>query len=607
MLKDVRSALLFALLAPAAVAQQPVYHAVREPVVDPALATGTGGFMMAIDGLLVDFLIAGGGQFVQLPDGTARMTGRMFSQSSVYWAFAFDIHLTGRVDPGGPGYPPIGAPDLELQSNSYAPIGPVDPSAFVYYTAATGRLVGSRWYDGLVLDVTSSGPIQVGLGANNRNGSLGLEARFQVSVVQQLPFPVSPTGTATMTLDLPDHKTFFATHPLPDSLRSNLVDGRAMVMPGLGDDYLFVPAGSFTEYSDGHAEVRGTLARISHLEDAWDVALDFTSRLDPGEANYPPSGSPVLQLLPSAYLSGGGFVDPAHWRYYRVASGTLTGRKLNEGGVVTLSNNIAVQVGDGVNQANAYIGYYGTFTANVASQPTARTIAVTGPVEVFSTTAVFPVLPFPELVTPAVNPTLSTLTDQGFVVEGDHLAWAEQIAIGWDIVGFKSPEFWYQGYFKVLDNQHVEVHPRPGAVPGNYPLAVINPVIPSNSIQIDLVAPTSPKLYSEANVPAWWPQHVLTHSGPVTGPAFSLNMISTSLTPSLAPGFLSLDIGNAFSELIIDFTLRPNDPVTGIAVANYTNVPSDFGGLLWHFQGIVLDFGDPTWLWGVTNPFSVQY
>lgn len=601
-----RSAILLACLLPSLAAQSPTYHAVREPVADPVLAVLPGGAMMAIPGI-GDFVIAGGGQFVELPDGTARLTGRMFSLASVYGAFHFDVQFSGRVAPGDAGYPPVGAPNLQLQAGAYVPAGAVDPSTFHYYTAATGQLVGSRWYDGLVLGVASSGVTQVGVGANNRNGLLGVHADFTVTVQQQMPFPLVPNGTAQLAIDLPNEKAYFATHPLPDSLRTNLIDGRAMVMPGVGGDYLFVPAGSFTEFGDGHAEVTGTLARISQLDDAWDVALQFTNRIDPGQVGHPPVGSPVLQLLPSAYVANGGTVDPSHWRYYQTATGTLTGKKLNAGGLVTLTNAGAVQVGGGVNQANAYVGYHGTFTANVGSQPNARSITITGPVELFSTTAVFPVLPFPTLVQPAVNHTLPTLTDGGFVIEGDHLAWAEQIAIGWDIVGFQSPDFWYQGYFKVLDNQHIEVHPRPGAIPGNYPLAVVNPVIASNSIPLDLTAPTSPQLFSEANLGPYYTQHVLVHSGPVIGPAMSVVMLSTSLVPSVAPGLVTLGMGNGFTDLVIDWTGRMHDPVTGIARADYWNDPSIFQGGLFHLAAIVLDFGDPTWLWGPTNVWSVQY
>ncbi|HNM45615.1 MAG TPA: hypothetical protein PKH51_01210, partial [Candidatus Sumerlaeota bacterium] len=111
--------------------------------------------MLSIPGVFTDFVLAGGGQFVQLPDGTARLTGRVFSDSSIYSAFLLDVVFTGRTDPGDPGYPPVGAPDLALDPSAYAPVGPVDSGSFVYYSQATGTFTGVRNLDGAVLQVTS--------------------------------------------------------------------------------------------------------------------------------------------------------------------------------------------------------------------------------------------------------------------------------------------------------------------------------------------------------------------------------------------------------------------------------------------------------------------
>jgi hypothetical protein len=598
-------ALLFA--APLLLAQQPTYHAVREAQRDPAVSNVPGGFVFDVPGVRPDFLIAGGGQFTELPNGTARLTGRVLSLSNVYSAFLFDIQLSGRVQPGDANYPPAGGPDLQLASTAYLPNGTIDPNAFVYYTAATGVLLGSREYDGYDLSLNSTGPIQVGIGANNRNGALGLQGNFTVAVVHQMPFPLIPAGTATMAIDLPNEKEFFATHPLPDPVRTNLVDGRAMVMPGVGDDYMFVPSGRFTEHDDGTATATGRLARITQLDDAWQATITFGNRIDPGQAGYPPVGSPVLQLLPSAYVQNGGIIDPGHWRYYQSVTGQLVGEGLNAGGAITLTNTVAAQVGGGSNQTNGYIGYYGAFSANVTQQPTSRTLAITGPVELFCTSAVFPVLPFPVLNQPASTPTLPTLTDQGIVLTGDHLAWTEMFAVGFDLNGGHGPADWQGGYFKVVDNQHIEIHPRPGREPGTFPVAIINPAIGSNSVNIQLVAPTTPKLYTEAEVYPYWLANVYVHSGTVTGPAVSLVTFSLSSVPSVYPGIVDLQIGNGFNDLVIDWTPRLHDPLTGIAQVDYQNIPQWFGGLQWHLQAAVLDLGQPSFVFQSTNVFDCQF
>jgi len=533
-------------------AQQASYSAARQPVTDPLLSVVPGGVMLSLPGLFTDFVISGGGQFVELSDGTARLTSRVFSTSSLYSAFLVDIEFSSKVSPGAPSYPPVGTPDLQMLPSAYVPTGTVDPATFHFYTAATGTLTGVRNYDGAVLGLQLSGAAaQLGVGANNRNGELGMIASFTVSVIQQPLAPLPPLTTAQLTLNLPTDRTDDATHPQPDALRTTLPFGRAMLLPGVSDDYAFVPAGDFVEYDDGHAELSGRLASLAALDDAWDVTMQFTNRIDPGQTGYPPAGSPVLQMLPSAYLAFGGTMDPSHWHYYQTATGTLTGVGINDGGSITLTNSGSVQYGGGANQTNTYYGYYGAFTTIIGSQPTSRTIAITGNAELFGLTAVFPVLPFPVLTASTPNYSLPTLTDQGVVVTGDHLAWVELVGIDFDLSGIGTESRWHLGYFRVIDNQHIEVHPRPGAAPGTYSLSAYNPAIRSNVIPLDLTAPTSHVLYARSAVPTFDTLHVLVHQGPIVGPAMSAIAVSSSLLPTVLPGIVSLGIGNQQTQLTI--------------------------------------------------------
>lgn len=603
----IRSLAVLLATSVALVAQQPTYHAVREAIADPTVAVLPGGFVWDIPGVRSDFLIAGGGQFTELPDGTARLTGRVFGASSVYSAFLIDITLSGRMQPGDASYPPAGMPDLQLQGSAYVPTGTIDPNTFVYYTQASGVLLGTRDFDGFNLSLASSSPIQVGVGANNRNGALGVQGQFTVQVTHQHTYPINPTGTATLAIELPVEKEFFATHPLPDTSRTTLTEGRAMVMPGLGSDYVFVPSARFTEHADGTATATGRLARLSQLDDAWQATITFQNRIDPGQVGHPPVGSPVLQLLPSAYAQNGGIIDPSHWRYYQNVTATLVGDGLNAGGSVTLTNTVAAQIGGGSNQTNTYIGWYGEFAATVTQQPTNRTIAVTGPVELFSTTAVFPVLPFPVLDVPATPPQLPTLTDQGIVLSGDHLAWVELFYLGPDLSGGHSKFDWDGGYFRVLDNQHIEVHPRPGRGPGTYQFGVLNPAINSNSINIELVAPSTPKLFTQEEVPQYFQANVYVHAGSSTGHAMTLVGFSLSNLPTSFPGIIDLGIGNNGFELIVDWRWIQNDPITGVARVDYPNYPNWWGGLQWYIQAGVLDTTLPYVMLEPTNVFAVQF
>jgi hypothetical protein len=596
-----------AALAAACLAQQPIYHAVQQPAADPGISLLPGGTMLSIPGLFTDFTLAGGGQFVELPGGEARLTGRVFSDSSIYSAFLIDIVFTGKVAPADPMYPPAPGPDLELQAAAYTPVGSIDPAQFTYYTAASGTLTGVRNLDGAVLGVTlGSQPAQYGIGANNRDGELGIQANFDVTILQQPPFnPIGPLTTASVLLDMPLHRAMFATHPQVDTDRSNLAFGRAMVLPGVADDYVFIPAGSFTEYEDGHAELQGTFARTTALDDRWDVAVSLTSRIDPGEVGCPPVGSPVLQMLPSAYVANGGTMDPSHWHYYQVATGTLLGRGLNEGGDISITNSTAVQVGGAANQTNTYHGYYGAFSTNILVQPTARTIAITGDAELFGLNAIFPVLPFPSLTTPATAYSLPTLTDQGLIVEGDNLAWVELVGVGFDLIGGRHPSQWAGGYFQVIDNQHLEVHPRPGAAPGVYNLVVYNPAIVTAPQTLDLTAPVTPQLFSEAALEPWYTQHIYVHSGTVTGPALSAIAMSDSLQPTTFPGVANLGIGDNGQSIVIFPSTYGHDPVTGIARADLV-IPPGIWPLL-HFQAVTLDLGALVLPLPSTNVWSVTY
>lgn len=599
------AALATAVLLGAVRAQSAVYRSVKNAYRDPAIATLDDGFL-GIPGSITDLVRSGGGQWVELSNGTARLTCRVFSLSNLYGAFLVDMTFTGRIAPGDPGYPPPGGPDLQLLPSAYVPAGTVDPATFVYYTSASGTLTGVRNFSGGLLTLASTGPVQLGVGANNRNDHLGLSGMFHVTVVSHSSTTFTPTGPATLCLDFVAPYGEQTTHPQPDAAITTLPEGRALVLPGVADDYVFVPAADFTEYHDGTAVLEGTLARLDDLDDAWHVALTLGGRVDPGQAGWPPAGSPVLQLLPNAYVANGGPIDPGHWHYYTTAAGTLTGVRANDGGEISLAAIGATQVGGGTNQTNTYFGCYGRYTASLVAQPLGHAIALTGDAELFALTAVFPVLPFPSLVVPPTPPTLPTLTDQGLILAGDNLAWVALVGIDFDISGLGDESHFLNGWIRVLDNQHVEVHPRPGQLPGFRNLVVFNPAIQSNQIQIQLTEPTAPALYSEPWVGVWGAIHVRMHSGLVVGPALSLIVLSQTHAPSVLPGIASLAIGNNFTDLVLDPTVYVNDPATGIAAADYAPItPSLLGSSYW-FQGLVLDLGAGTLPLPATNAWRVD-
>jgi hypothetical protein len=586
--------------------QSPSYRTAEEPRADQAIAKLPSGVMFALPGIGDDFVLSSGCQFVELHDGTARLCGRIRSLQRIYAAFLVDLQFAGRVDPNDP--PPPGSPDLQLDPAAYVPTGTVDPGTFHYYTQAAGTLTGVRELDGARVQLVLQGPaVQVGAGANNRNDTPGVAATFAVQVTQQPTIPFGETSIATFAADLREDRRFAATHAFVDPARSPLPSDRALVLPGLPGEFLFVPAATWTEYGDGHAELHGMLARIGALTDRWQVDLALGNRLDPGEPAWPPHDSPALGLDPAQYADQGGAIDPASWHYYRNAAGTLTGRGDNDGGLIALANGLSFQVGAGANQADQYFGFFGTCSATVQQQPAGAPIALLGDAQFHTVIGVFPVLPLPSLDVPATTPALATLTDVPLVVAGEHLAWTEAVGFGADYMTATTPAHWQDGWFHVLDDQHLEVHPAAGRAPGNYTLRAFNAATTTNAIAVDLVAPDVPTLLTEATLHLDDTHHLFVHRGALAGEVLSAVAFSSELLPSEQPGFLALDIGNAFTNIDLLPPVLVHDATTGIGSFTIGPVPAWAIGMQLHFQAILIELGTEVYPLRVTNVRSTSY
>ena len=590
------------------VAHAQTYRSIDDAVVNPAMSPATDSFL-SLPGVHTDFVRAGGGQFVEFADGTAHLTFRVFSQSDLYAGFLVEVDLSGRLIPVDPGYPPANAPTQGLYANQYAPTGFIDTNTFTYYTSATAKLIGVRNLFGAVVELTASKPVQIGSGANNHNAHYGLFGDFTVNVLQHPNFStLTPTGNATLALDFVNAYDEPTTHPqVYDQSLTPLTEGRGFTLPGVAEDYVFVPAANFREENDGTATLNGTLARLADLDDSWQVSLQFGGRVDPGQAAWPPGGSPVLQLVPGAYVAGGGTLDPDSWHYYTTVSGTLTGSGLNAGGVIDLTQTAAAQVGGGANNTNTYFGIYTSFATNIVSQPTARTLNVTADAELFALTAVFPVLPFPSLTVPATTPTHPTLSEQGLVLQGDNLAWVELVGVDFDLLGQGDENDFLGGWFRVLDNNRIEVHPRPDTLPGSHNMLAYNPAIQTNVVPVDLVEPTVPVLVGETSIGAGGTLHLRMHHGTIIGPALCLMGLSNTLQPSVYPGYVDLDIGAAFTDFALDPTLYSFDPQTNQASIDYGPISSSLLGTTYYFQAMVLDIGRGSPPFDETNYRQVDF
>src|ERR1043165_8856175 len=74
----------------------PTTNCVREAAPDFTYDANPGTHVLYLPGIATDFVFpATSGQFVQFPDGTATLTGNVFSQANPQKGFAIDIRLSG--------------------------------------------------------------------------------------------------------------------------------------------------------------------------------------------------------------------------------------------------------------------------------------------------------------------------------------------------------------------------------------------------------------------------------------------------------------------------------------------------------------------------------
>ena len=161
---------------------------------------------------------------------------------------------------------------------------------------------------------------------------------------------------------------------------------------GADKRYAWETVGTFAESADGTATLTGRIVNIGDPTRIFDVALVFADRVEPGDANYPPVGSPRLVNFPAGgggddddddddddggggpppcYIFDGGFADPDTWRYYETIGGFLTGAGVMEGAVLGISRRgEAFQIGVAANLKNGNFGASGWTTHTILSQPT---------------------------------------------------------------------------------------------------------------------------------------------------------------------------------------------------------------------------------------------
>lgn len=302
------------------------------------------------------------GTWTQYSDGTARYTGTVHDLSNVNKIFEVDLQLSGYTTVAPPG-----SPKKELSSNAYAPVGPINPSTWFYYTTSDAILTGRGLWEGAVIQVTRRGPaFQVGKGANNKNLKYGGSGWFDWKVIQQPSsgpaLQVSGDGDFNLDYDCDEIVNCILEAPPDQYSASGTLWGFSLAP--FANDLRFVTPGTFTEYSDGTARLEAQVYKFGEPNKKFDVLVTLS-----GRTTSPPPGSPKLELHPNAYVPIGP-IDPSIWHYYPTFNATFTGLGDWAGALVNVTRRgPAWQVGVGANNNNANAGASAWFFFTTVHQP----------------------------------------------------------------------------------------------------------------------------------------------------------------------------------------------------------------------------------------------
>ncbi|MFT5732476.1 MAG: hypothetical protein ACJAZN_001657 [Planctomycetota bacterium] len=346
------------------------------PAVRDDVARYGGGHAIWIPGLATDFVFQPGAMFVERADGSARLEGIAYSASDPSLMFLAGVNFADRIDPQAPGYPPTSSPKLELQSSAYvAGGGTVDPNGWHYYGNTLGELKGLGRLRGASIRVDRRGPaFQIGNGASGKNERYGACGWLNVSVLSQPQSgPTLPSGFTygDINIDLGDDCITCATAARYDGDVAKYQGGHAFYLPGISHDFMFESGASFVEKASGTARITGTLFSPTRPGWRFEVLVELSDRIDPGQAGYPPTNSPKKELISSSFTGQGGPIDTGAWRYYETFGGDLIGIDELAGAKVHVERvGPAFQVGLGADGKNFGFGAAGWLDVTVIDQPT---------------------------------------------------------------------------------------------------------------------------------------------------------------------------------------------------------------------------------------------
>lgn len=140
---------------------------------------------------------------------------------------------------------------------------------------------------------------------------------------------------------------------------------------GMDQRWKALDGAQFIERANGTATYLGAIVNLGDPNKRLSVRMDYGGRVDPGDPNYPPMGSPKINpFIQQNLVANGGIIDTNTWHYYTTMTGTMTGRLDYDGAMLSVARRgPAFQVGVGANEKDLSFGGSGWFTVMVMSPP----------------------------------------------------------------------------------------------------------------------------------------------------------------------------------------------------------------------------------------------
>ena len=178
--------------------------------------------------------------------------------------------------------------------------------------------------------------------------------------------------------------------------------------------------------------------------------------------------------------------------------------------------------------------------------------------------------------------TLSNVTDDAFVLDGDVMSGVDRVSFGAYSITSQASTTWTDGWFRIVSDDQIEVHPPQGLIPGSYAIVLRNGIYASRPIDVTLTRATTRTLGAPSV--AFGAFELLASRGNSTSNSNFLLCYSLSNTPSPLPGIVDLDIGANFTNL----WTWPSVHVNPFTSCVRWSVP-DIGPAQLYFQALVID------------------